>query len=130
MEVRKAEHPFETIGLLTLHYYTDILQVSDADAFAYQHALRKLASSLGLKHLEFVRPGTLASIFSKDAQTLEEYSAQVQETRNLLDGPFAQEVAPSDDENVQATSKHYDTALPKDQNPEAIKAAMLKRGQV
>lgn len=31
---------------------------------------------------------------------------------------------------MQATSKHYDTALPKDQqDPEAFKAAMLKRGK-
>jgi len=92
--------------------------------------LRNFASSLGLKHLEFVRPGTLAGIVSKDAQTLEKYSAQVQQTRNLLDGPFAQQVDTSEDENVQATSKHYDTALPKDQDPEAFKAAMLKRGKV
>ena len=116
--------------LLTLQYSKDILKVSDADAFAYQHELRKLVSTLGLKHLEFVRLGTLAGIVSKDAQTLEEYSAQVQQTRSLLDGPLAQQVDTSEDENVQATRKHYDTALPKDQDPEAVKAAMLKRGKV
>ena len=92
--------------------------------------MRKLASSLGLKQLEFVRPGTLAGIVYKDAQTLEEYSAQLQQTRKFLDGPFAQEIDTSDDENVQATSKHYDTALPRDQDLETVKAAMLKRGKV
>ena len=116
--------------LIALSYNIDILHVSDADAFAYQHELQKLASSLGLKHLEFVRPGTLAGIVSEDAQTLEEYSAQVQQTRNLLDGPFAQEVDTCYDENVQATSQHYDTALPKAQDPGAFKVTMLKRGKV
>ncbi|KAL8719382.1 MAG: hypothetical protein Q9225_003612 [Loekoesia sp. 1 TL-2023] len=109
--------------------YGDLLQVSDADALAYQQELRKLASSLGLQHLEFVRPGALAGVFSQEAQTLEEYSAQVQQTRNLLDGPFAEEVDANADENVQATSKHYDTALPEKQSSEAFKAAMLKRGK-
>ena len=126
----KEWYSFQVIVPLTLQYYKDILQVSDVNVFAYQHELRKLVSSLGLKHLEFVRAGTLAGIVSKDAQTLEEYSAQVQQTRNLLDGPFAQHVDTSEDENVQATSKHYDTALPKVQDPEAVKAAMLKRGKV
>lgn len=130
MEVSKACPPFQIIVLLTLQYYVDILQVSDADAFAYQHELRKLVSSLGLKHLEFVRLGTLAGIVSKDAETLEEYSAQVQQTRDLLADPLAQQVDTNEDENVQATSKHYDTALPKDQDPEAVKTAMLKRGKV
>lgn len=116
--------------MLTLQYREDILQVSDADAFAYQHELRKLASSLGLEHLEFVRPGTLAGIISKNAQTLEEYSAQVQKTRDLLDGPFAHRDDTCEDENVQATSKHYDTALPKHEDPQAFKALMLMRGKV
>ena len=89
-----------------------------------------IASSCGLKHLRFVRPGTLVGIVSKDAQTLEEYSAQVTQTRSLLDGPLAQQVDPSEEENVQATSKHYDTALPKVQDSEAFKDAMLKRGKV
>lgn len=116
--------------MLILQYHADLLQVSDADALAYQQELRKLASSLGLQHLEFVRPGALAGVFSQEAQTLEEYSAQVQQTRNLLDGPFAEEVDANADENVQATSKHYDTALPEKQSSEAFKAAMLKRGKV
>lgn len=114
----------------TLPYMIDILQVSDADAFAYQHELRELASTLDLNHLEFVRPGALVGIVPEDAQTLQEYSAQVQQTRSLLDGRFAQEIVTTDDENVQATSKHYDTALPNTQNPEAFKTAMLKRGKV
>ena len=118
------------ILLLTLQCYIDIFQVSDADAFTYQQELRKFASSLGLRHLEFLCPGTLAGIVCKDAQTLKEYYAQIQQTRNLLDGPFAQQVDTSEDENVQATSKHYNTALPKDQDPEALKAAMPKRGKV
>ena len=92
--------------------------------------MRKLASSLGLKHLEFVRPGTLAGLISEDAQTLEKYSAQVQQTRILLEGAFAQEVDTSGDENLQATSRHYEKALRKDQDLEALKAAMLKRGNV
>ena len=89
-----------------------------------------IASSCGLKHLRFVRPGTLVGIASKDVQTLEEYSAQVTQTRSLLDSPLAQQVDTSEEENVQATSKHYDTALPKVQDPEAFKDAMLKRGKV
>ena len=115
---------------LTLHYNGDILRVSDADAFAYQHELRMIASSCGLKHLRFVRAGTLVGIASKDAQTLEEYSAQVTQTRSLLDSTLAQQVDTSEEENVLATSKHYDTALPKAQDPEAFKDAMLKRGKV
>lgn len=130
MEVSKAWYPCQIIVLLTLQYYIDILKVSDADTFAYEHELRKLVSCLGLKHLEFVRLGALGGSVSKDAQTLEEYSGQVQQTRDLLDGPLAQQVDTSEDVNVQATSKHYDTALPKDQDSEAIKAAMLKRGKV
>ena len=118
------------IDSLTLQYSIDILRIPDANAFAYQHELRNLASSLGLKHLEFVRPGTLVGIVSKDAQTLEEYSAQVQQTRSLLDGQFSQEIDSFENENTQAISKHYDTALPNAQDPEAFKAAMLKRGKV
>lgn len=116
--------------LIILPFDIDILQVSDADAFAYQHELRELASSLGLKHLEFIYVSVLTGIVSKDTQTLQEYSAQVQQTRNLLDGPFAQEADVSNDENVQATSRHYDTALPNAENAEALKAAMLRRGKV
>ena len=130
MGVRKAQHPFGNDRVANTTVNIDILQVSDGDAFAYQRELRKLASSLGLKHLEFVRPGTLAGIVSEDAQTLEEYSVQVQQTRNLLDGPWAEQVDTSEDENVQATIKHYDAALPNNQDPEALKAAMLKRGKV
>ena len=89
-----------------------------------------LASSCGLKHLEFVRLGKLAGVATNDAQTLEEYSAQIQQTRFLLDDALAQEVDLGGDENVQAVSKHYDTALPRDQNPEALKAEMLRRGKV
>jgi hypothetical protein len=106
------------------------LKVPDADAFAYQQELKKLASSLGLTNLVFVRPGTLAGIAPEEAKTLEEYSDHVSKTRNLLDGTLAQAVDPSEDENVQATSKHYDTALPQTEDPEAFKAAMLKRGKV
>ena len=72
----------------------------------------------------------LAGIASEHAETLEEYSAQVQQTRMLLDGPLAKQVDSKDDENVQAISRHYDIALPKDPDPEAFKAAMLKRGKV
>jgi hypothetical protein len=108
----------------------DLLKIPDADAFAYQQELKKLASSLGLTHLVFVRPGTLAGIATEEAKTLEEYSHHVSKTRNLLDGTLAQAVDPSEDENVQATSKHYDTALPQTEDPEALKAAMLKRGKV
>lgn len=108
----------------------DILQVSDATAFTYQNELRKLASSLGLKHLKFVRLATLAGFVSGDAQTLEEYSAQVQRTRSVLDGLLAQDFDANEDENAQATSKHYETALPETQDPEALKVAMLKRGTV
>lgn len=110
--------------------YTDLLNVSDADAFAYHQELQKLASSRRLKHLEFVRPGTLAGIAPKDAQTLEEYSDHVQKTRNHLDGPLAEGIYLEEDENVRATSKHYDRALPKSEDPEAFKTAMLKRGKV
>lgn len=113
-----------------MHFYIDILNISDADAFAYQQDLQKLASSLNLKHLEFVRLGTLAGIVPKCAQTVEEYSAQVQETRSLLDRTLPQQVDIKEGENFQATSKHYDTALPQTQNPEALKTAMLKRGKV
>ncbi|EAW12218.1 isocyanide synthase family protein [Aspergillus clavatus NRRL 1] len=109
--------------------YGDLLNVADAEAFTYHQELQKLASSLGLEHLEFVRPGALAGIAPKDAHTLEEYSDHVNKTRNLLDGPLAQDVNPSEDENVQATSKHYDTALPTTDDPEAFKTAMLKRGK-
>ena len=116
--------------LVTLPFDIDILQVSDADAFAYQQQLRELASSLGLKQIEFVYLGVLAGNVSKDIQTLEDYSTQVQQTRDLLDGPFVQEADVSNNENVQATSRHYDTALPKAQDPEALKAAMLRRGKV
>lgn len=77
-----------------------------------------------------MRLATLAGFVSENSQTLEEYSAQVQQTRNLLDGTLSQEIEAGEDENVQATSKHYDTALPKAQDPEAIKARMLNRGQV
>ena len=89
-----------------------------------------IASSCGLKHLKFVRPSTLVGIASKDAQTLEEYSAQVTQIRSLLDSPLVQQFDTSEEENVQATSRHYDTALPKVQDPEAFKDAMLKRGKV
>ncbi|KAL9595536.1 MAG: hypothetical protein Q9219_006393 [cf. Caloplaca sp. 3 TL-2023] len=109
--------------------YGDLLQVSDSDAFAYHKELRELASSLGLKHLEFVSAGSLAGTVSRAAQSLEEFSAQVKETRGLLDGQYAQDVDATGDENVQATAKHYDTALPKTQDAEAFKAAMLKRGK-
>ena len=84
---------------------------------------------MGLKHLEFVRPGELAGIIPKSAQTVEEYSAQIHETRKLLDGPYAEQVD-TEDENALATSKHYDTALPAAQNPEAFKDAMMRRGKV
>ncbi|KAL8835899.1 MAG: hypothetical protein Q9170_003126 [Blastenia crenularia] len=109
--------------------YGDLLRVSNEDAFAYHNELKNHASSLGLKHLEFVSAGLLSGSVSKDAQTLEEYSTQVKETRNLLDSQYTEEVDATADENVQATSKHYDTALPKSQDPEAFKAAMLKRGK-
>ncbi|KAL2830494.1 ankyrin repeat-containing domain protein [Aspergillus cavernicola] len=49
--------------------------------------------------------------------------------RSLLDGALAQPVDPNENENVQATGKHYDTALPQTEVPEAFKAAMLKRGK-
>ena len=58
-----------------------------------------------------------AGINSEDVKTFEEYSAQVQQTRNFLNGLLAQKVDTSEDENVQAPSKHYDTALPKNQDP-------------
>jgi pyoverdine/dityrosine biosynthesis protein Dit1/alpha-ketoglutarate-dependent taurine dioxygenase len=110
--------------------YGDILKISDADAFAYREGLQKLAKSLDLKHLEFTRPGALAGIAQQeDAQTLEEYSEQVQKTRKLLDGELAPPVDSAEDENVKATSNFYDTALPKTEEPEALKAAMLKRGK-
>jgi pyoverdine/dityrosine biosynthesis protein Dit1/alpha-ketoglutarate-dependent taurine dioxygenase len=109
--------------------YGDILNISDADAFAYREGLQKLASSLDLKHLEFTRPGALAGIAQQDAQTLEEYAEQVQKTRRLLDGELAPPADSADDENVKATSNFYDTALPKSEEPEALKAAMLKRGK-
>ncbi|EAW25559.1 isocyanide synthase family protein [Aspergillus fischeri NRRL 181] len=109
--------------------YGDLLKIPDADAFAYRQELKKLASSLGLTHLEFVRPGTLAGIVPEEAKTLEEYSDHVSKTRNLLDGTLAQAVDPNEDENMQATSKHYDTALPPAEDHETFKAAMLKRGK-
>ncbi|KAF7712287.1 Uncharacterized protein PECH_003735 [Penicillium ucsense] len=109
--------------------YGDLLNIPDADAFTYQQELKKLASSLGLTHLEFVRPGTLAGVAPEEAKTLDEYSKAVSQTRNLLDGTLAQSVDANEDENVQATSKHYDTALPQSEDPEAFKAAMLKRGK-
>ena len=118
------------IGTVANSHFVDLLEVPDADAFAYQEELQKFASSLGLKHLEFVRPGKLAGIAPQSASTLEEYSAQIQQTRGLLDCAFSEEVDPNGDENVQATSKHYDTALPKDKESEAFKAAMLRRGKV
>lgn len=109
---------------------SDLLKISDADAFAYHQELKKLASSLELTHLEFVRPGELAGVVPESAKTIEEYSAHVSKTRMLLDGSLAQSVDPTEDENVQATSRHYDTALPQSDDPEAFKAAMLKRGKV
>ncbi|KAI4182038.1 MAG: hypothetical protein L6R41_006245 [Letrouitia leprolyta] len=109
--------------------YGDLLQVSDADAYAYQTELRELASSLGLKHLKFVRAGPLSGAVEKDAQTLEQFSAQVRKTRRELDTTYAEEVDTSKDENIKATSKHYDTALPTKQDPAAFKAEMLKRGK-
>ncbi|EPS26252.1 hypothetical protein PDE_01188 [Penicillium oxalicum 114-2] len=109
--------------------YGDLLKISDADAFAYHQELKKLASSLELTHLEFVRPGELAGVVPESAKTIEEYSAHVSKTRMLLDGSLAQSVDPTEDENVQATSRHYDTALPQSDDPEAFKAAMLKRGK-
>lgn len=108
----------------------DLLKIPDADAFAYHQELKKLAASLGLTHLEFVRPGTLAGIVPEEAKTLEEYSDHVSKTRNLLDGTLAQAVDPNEDENMRAISKHYDTALPQAEDHEAFKAAMLKRGKV
>lgn len=109
--------------------YGDLLQVPDADAYAYQTELRELASSLGLKHLKFVRAGPLSGAVAQDAQTLEQFSAQVRKTRRELDTTYAEDVDPSKDENIKATSKHYDNALPTKQDPAAFKAEMLKRGK-
>ncbi|OQD71103.1 hypothetical protein PENPOL_c001G02133 [Penicillium polonicum] len=108
--------------------YGDILNIADSDAFAYHQELQKLAASLGLRHLEFTRPGALAGIVPQEAQTLEEYSDFVTKTRNHLDHSISH-VPSAEDDNRQATSRHYDTALPESNNPTALKNAMLQRGK-
>ena len=105
----------------------DILHVPDAESFAYYRNLRQLANSLGLEHIVFECAGSLAGIFSK-LDSLEGYTKQLRETRAILDGHSVDDLR--DDENVSATSRYYDTALPKHQDPEGLKASMLKRGKV
>jgi hypothetical protein len=65
----------------------------------------------------------------QEAQTLEEYSDFVTKTRNHLDHSISH-VPSAEDDNRQATSRHYDTALPESNNPTALKNAMLQRGKV
>ncbi|KAJ5302222.1 hypothetical protein PENANT_c008G06619 [Penicillium antarcticum] len=108
--------------------YGDLLNIAESDAFAYHQELQKLAASLGLRRLEFTRPGALAGIVPQEAQTLEEYSDFVIKTRNHLDHSMSH-VPSAEDENRQATSRHYDTALPESNHPAALKNAMLQRGK-
>jgi len=107
--------------------YPDLLNIPDEEAFAYHRGLQKLASSLGLQQVEFLRASTLTGANSKRVETLDEFSANIQQTRDELD---AQTVDPGMDENVQATSKHFERSLPKTNDTEGFKAAMLRRGKV
>ncbi|THC92793.1 hypothetical protein EYZ11_007722 [Aspergillus tanneri] len=79
--------------------------ITDGDAFAYHQELQKLVTSLGLRFLDFVRPGTLAGIAPQEAQTVEE-------------------------KNVQAMSRHYDTAFPGNHDAHDVKTLMLQRGKL
>ncbi|CAG8129137.1 unnamed protein product [Penicillium nalgiovense] len=99
-----------------------------SDAFAYHQELQKLTASLGLRRLEFTRPGALAGIVPQEAQTLKEYSDFVIKTRNHLDHSMSH-IPSVEDENRQATSRHYDTALPESNHPAALKNAILQRGK-
>ncbi|OQE80469.1 hypothetical protein PENNAL_c0046G08580 [Penicillium nalgiovense] len=100
----------------------------DSDAFAYHQELQKLTASLGLRRLEFTRPGALAGIVPQEAQTLKKYSDFVIKTRNHLDHSMSH-IPSVEDENRQATSRHYDTALPESNHPAALKNAILQRGK-
>ncbi|KAJ5894313.1 taurine catabolism dioxygenase TauD TfdA family protein [Penicillium taxi] len=108
--------------------YGDLLNIADSDAFAYHRELNKLATTLGLRHLEFTSLGALAGIIPREAQTLEEYTKFVAKTRDHLDYSLANVVS-VEDENWKSTSRHYDTALPESNHPAALKTAMLQRGK-
>ncbi|KAA8645241.1 uncharacterized protein ATNIH1004_006660 [Aspergillus tanneri] len=88
------------VFILDASVYWNLLQITDGDAFAYHQELQKLVTSLGLRFLDFVRPGTLAGIAPQEAQTVEE-------------------------KNVQAMSRHYDTAFPGNHDAHDAYAALV-----
>ncbi|KAJ5613831.1 Isocyanide synthase A [Penicillium herquei] len=108
--------------------YGDLLNIPESDAFAYNQELRKLAASLDLQYLEFTSPGALVGIVPQEAPTLEKYSEVLSKTRDHLAHSFSH-VSSIDAENEQATSRHYDTALPESDQPAALKNAILQRGK-
>ena len=105
----------------------DLLNISDAEAFAYFQGLRKIVASLGLANVEIVRAGTLAGTAPPAPPDLEEFSANIRETRKILD---AQTIDPSNNENVKVTGAHFEKTLPKTDDPDKFQASMIRRGKV